>query len=52
MAVGTYALQTAGFAAVAEGNVIIVGDLHIGVLEACSGLECRPRSSPSRPPPP
>jgi exosortase len=37
-AVGTYALQTAGFAAVAEGNVIVVGDLHIGVLEACSGL--------------
>ncbi len=36
--VGTYALQTAGFAAVAEGNVIVVGDLRIGVLEACSGL--------------
>ncbi len=37
-AVGTYALQTLGFAAVAEGNVIVVGDLRIGVLEACSGL--------------
>ena len=37
-AVGTYALQTLGFAAVAEGNVILVGDLKIGVLEACSGL--------------
>ena len=37
-AVGTYALQTLGFAAVAEGNVIVVGDLKIGVVEACSGL--------------
>ncbi len=37
-AVGTYALQTLGFAAVAEGNVIVVGDYRIGVLEACSGL--------------
>ena len=37
-AVGTYALQTLGFAAVAEGNVIVVGDLRVGVVEACSGL--------------
>ena len=37
-AVGTYALQTLGFAAVAEGNVIVVGDYRIGVVEACSGL--------------
>ena len=37
-AVGTYALQTLGFAAGAEGNVIVVGDYRIGVLEACSGL--------------
>ena len=37
-AVGTYALQTLGFAATAEGNVIVVGDYRIGVLEACSGL--------------
>jgi exosortase len=37
-AVGTYALQTLGFAAVARGNVIVWGDLRIGVLEACSGL--------------
>ncbi len=37
-AVGTYALQTFGFAAVAEGNVIVVGDLRVGVVEACSGL--------------
>ncbi len=36
--VGTYALQTLGFAATAEGNVIVVGDYRIGVLEACSGL--------------
>jgi len=36
--VGTYALQTLGFAAVAEGNVIVVGDLRVGVVEACSGL--------------
>ena len=37
-AFGTYALQTLGFTAVAEGNVIVVGDLKIGVVEACSGL--------------
>jgi exosortase len=36
--VGTYTLQTLGFSAVAEGNVIVFGDLRIGVLEACSGL--------------
>ncbi len=36
--VGAYALQTLGFAAVAEGNVIVVGDYRIGVVEACSGL--------------
>jgi exosortase len=36
--VGTYALQTLGFAAVAEGNVVVVGDFRIGVAEACSGL--------------
>ncbi len=34
----TYALQTLGFPAVAEGNVILIGDLKLGVLEACSGL--------------
>lgn len=36
--VGTYTLQTLGFSAAAEGNVIVFGDLRIGVLEACSGL--------------
>jgi exosortase len=34
----TYALQTIGFPAVAEGNIIHIDDLRIGVLEACSGL--------------
>jgi exosortase len=34
----TYALQTLGLPAVAEGNVIVIDDVRIGVLEACSGL--------------
>jgi exosortase len=34
----TYALQTLGFAAFAEGNVIRLGTIRIGVVEACSGL--------------
>jgi exosortase len=34
----TYALQTLGLPAVAEGNVILIDDLKLGVLEACSGL--------------
>jgi exosortase len=34
----TYALQTLGFAAFSEGNVIRLGDVRIGVVEACSGL--------------
>jgi exosortase len=34
----TYALQTLGFAAFSEGNVIRLGHAHIGVVEACSGL--------------
>lgn len=34
----TYILQTIGLPAVADGNVIILDDLHIGVVEACSGL--------------
>jgi exosortase len=33
-----YALQTLGFAAFAEGNVIRMGQVRIGVSEACSGL--------------
>ncbi len=34
----TYMLQTAGFAAVAEGNIIVMTSTNIGVVEACSGL--------------
>ena len=36
--VSTFALQTLGLPAVSEGNVILIDDLHIGVLEACNGL--------------
>lgn len=34
----TYALQTLGFAAIAEGNTIVMAEAHIGVVEACNGL--------------
>jgi exosortase len=34
----TYVLQTVGFAAVAEGNVIIMEETRIGVIDACNGL--------------
>lgn len=34
----TYALQTVGLGAVAEGNVILLSEYQIGVAEACSGL--------------
>jgi exosortase len=33
-----YALQTLGLPAVAEGNVILLNDSRIGVVEACNGL--------------
>ena len=36
--VSTFALQTLGFVAFAEGNVIRLGEVRIGVVEACSGL--------------
>jgi exosortase len=36
--VSTYALQTVGLPALAEGNVIILSHGRIGVVEACSGL--------------
>lgn len=36
--VSTYALQTLGYPAVAEGNIIHLEELQVGVLEACSGL--------------
>src|SRR5947209_16537046 len=34
----TFALQTLGLPAVAEGNVILINDVRLGVVEACSGL--------------
>jgi exosortase len=34
----TYVLQTLGFPALAEGNTILINDVKIGVVEACSGL--------------
>ena len=34
----SYVLVTAGLPAVTEGNVIVVQDIRIGVVEACSGL--------------
>jgi exosortase len=36
--VSTYTLQTLGFPALSEGNVIRVKEHSIGVVEACSGL--------------
>jgi len=34
----TYVIQTLGIAAHREGNVIFIGDLQLGVVDACSGL--------------
>ncbi len=34
----TYTLETIGFTAVAEGNIILLEEARIGVVEACSGL--------------
>ncbi len=34
----TFALQTLGQPAVAEGNIILIRDVKLGVAEACSGL--------------
>ncbi len=36
--VSTYALQTVGFIAIAEGNTIRMGTVRLNVVEACSGL--------------
>jgi exosortase len=36
--VSTYVLQTLGRPAFAEGNLIVVNDVTVGVVEACSGL--------------
>jgi len=34
----TYVLQTLGCPAMAEGNIIYIDDIQLGVAEACSGL--------------
>jgi exosortase len=34
----TFVFQTLGFAAFSEGNIIRMGEVRIGVVEACSGL--------------
>jgi exosortase len=34
----TYAMQTIGLPALAEGNIVHLDDVEIGVVEACSGL--------------
>ena len=34
----TYALQTMGIPALARGNIILVDELEVGVVEACSGM--------------
>lgn len=36
--VSTFALQTLGYDAFREGNQIILGDRHLNVVDACSGL--------------
>lgn len=36
--VSTFAIQTLGVDAIREGNKIIVGERHLGVVDACSGL--------------
>jgi exosortase len=37
-AASTYCLQTLGFPALAEGNIIHIDEVKLGVAEACSGL--------------
>jgi exosortase len=37
-AVSTFGIQTLGIDAIREGNQIIVGNNHLGVVDACSGL--------------
>jgi exosortase len=34
----TYVLQTLGLPAMSEGNIILLNDIRIGVVEACNGL--------------
>ena len=35
----TYLLQTFGFPAIAEGNLILIDEIKLGVVDACSGLK-------------
>jgi exosortase len=35
----TYLLQTCGFPAIAEGNLILIDEVKLGVVDACSGLK-------------
>jgi exosortase len=35
----TYLLQTLGLPAVAEGNLILIDDVRLGVVDACSGIK-------------
>jgi exosortase len=35
----TYLLQTFGFPAIAEGNLILIDEVKLGVVDACSGLK-------------
>jgi exosortase len=36
--ISAYALLTLGTPAIAEGNVILINDVKLGIVEACSGL--------------
>jgi hypothetical protein len=36
--VSTFVLQVLGRPAIAEGNVILLNDIELGIVEACSGL--------------
>ena len=35
----TFLLQTLGYPAIAEGNLILIDDIRLGVVDACSGLK-------------
>ena len=35
----TYLLQTIGLPAIAEGNLILIDEVRLGVVDACSGLK-------------
>jgi len=37
-AMSTYAIQTLGAPAIREGNVILINDVKVGVVDACNGL--------------